>query len=361
MPNPIFIATTTTEAQISIATEPALNAFTSLMALYWADEQSGFDEWVTQTRHKLSPEMAHTHRLVMAGLHFAIAPERSFPSFPDYLADLAATPAEALRDRLLDAYAHIRSRHMPHASQPEHADLLSDLDLFLEHLQNNFPATHIDIPIEIEAHHLLNNPHDLKAMAVQHLTALWNDYLAVEWQRVESVVAASVAAFSGMNLSRMSKEEAFHAVTGEATNEHWHTSLQRAETLVFVPSTHIGPYKQKLFGQNTLWIFFGARPPTGVLASTPDLTISEIMPGLNALADGVRLQILSLIARRGELCTADVMDAFDLTQSSAQRHLKQLEATGYLQVWRQDGAKWFSVNHNRIENTFRGVRGLVSK
>jgi ArsR family transcriptional regulator len=353
MPNPNFIPAATMEAQITVGTEPALNGFTSLMALYGSKYRSGFSEWVTQTADALTAEQAHTHDLVMAGLHFAIAPERSFASFPDYLQDLEETAPEVMRDRLLDTYIQKTDDGPP----PDRQGLLDNLGTFLAHLEANF--SHVDIPIEAEAHRLLNDLPTMKATAIAHLRMMWDTYLAEEWQRVEPLVAASVEAFPDVNLGGMTKLEAFQYVTGEVANDHWRMVLEREGPVVFVPSAHIGPYKQKLFAADTTYIFFGARVPEGVTATTPDLTISEIMPGLNALSDGVRLRILSLIAEYGEMCTADVMEALDLTQSSAQRHLKQLSATGYLTVWRQDGAKCFSVNAERIEETFRAVRQLI--
>lgn len=56
-----------------------------------------------------------------------------------------------------------------------------------------------------------------------------------------------------------------------------------------------------------------------------------------ALADGIRLRILSLLVTR-EMCVCEVMVALDLTQPTASHHLGILEAVGLVRH-RKEG-KW---------------------
>jgi ArsR family transcriptional regulator len=53
---------------------------------------------------------------------------------------------------------------------------------------------------------------------------------------------------------------------------------------------------------------------------------------LKALADPVRLRLLSLVASHagGEACVCDLTDAFDLTQPTISHHLKVLHEAGLL-------------------------------
>lgn len=53
---------------------------------------------------------------------------------------------------------------------------------------------------------------------------------------------------------------------------------------------------------------------------------------LKALADPVRLRLVSLIAASpgGEACVCDLNDAFDLTQATVSHHLKVLHSAGLL-------------------------------
>lgn len=58
----------------------------------------------------------------------------------------------------------------------------------------------------------------------------------------------------------------------------------------------------------------------------------RIAPLLKALADPVRLRLLSLVASHvdGEACVCDLNDAFDLSQPTVSHHLKVLHEAGLL-------------------------------
>jgi ArsR family transcriptional regulator len=58
----------------------------------------------------------------------------------------------------------------------------------------------------------------------------------------------------------------------------------------------------------------------------------RIAPLLKALADPVRLRLMSLIASHadGEACVCDLNDAFDLSQPTISHHLKVLHDVGLL-------------------------------
>jgi ArsR family transcriptional regulator len=65
---------------------------------------------------------------------------------------------------------------------------------------------------------------------------------------------------------------------------------------------------------------------------TPDAA-ERIAPLLKALADPVRLRLLSLVASHdgGEACVCDLNDAFDLSQPTISHHLKVLHEAGLLE------------------------------
>lgn len=58
----------------------------------------------------------------------------------------------------------------------------------------------------------------------------------------------------------------------------------------------------------------------------------RISPLLKALADPVRLRLLSLVASHadGESCVCDLQEAFDLSQPTISHHLKVLHEAGLL-------------------------------
>ena len=59
---------------------------------------------------------------------------------------------------------------------------------------------------------------------------------------------------------------------------------------------------------------------------------AQMAPLLKALADPVRLRLLSLVAAHadGEACVCDLNDAFDLSQPTISHHLKVLHEVGLL-------------------------------
>jgi ArsR family transcriptional regulator len=58
----------------------------------------------------------------------------------------------------------------------------------------------------------------------------------------------------------------------------------------------------------------------------------QVVPLLKALAEPVRLRLMSLIASHpgGEACVCDLSDAFDLSQPTISHHLKVLHEAGLL-------------------------------
>ncbi len=71
-------------------------------------------------------------------------------------------------------------------------------------------------------------------------------------------------------------------------------------------------------------------PLTGSAMSSEQA--EELAALLKALADPVRLRMVSLIAssEAGEACVCDLNEAFDLTQATISHHLKVLHSAGLL-------------------------------
>ena len=80
--------------------------------------------------------------------------------------------------------------------------------------------------------------------------------------------------------------------------------------------------------------------PAGTAVCCPPLSAEPlsagqaelVAPQLKALADPVRLRLMSLIASHpgGEACVCDLNDAFELTQPTISHHLKVLHEAGLL-------------------------------
>jgi len=370
-PEPGFIVAPTAPP-ISVALEPAHNGLNSLLLLVKADKLSGLDTWVTRTAAALTPEQRHINHLVLIGVHFAVVPDRSFSSFPAYVDHLAALDPAILRNRVFNAYAQITPKSEKRFPPPDPtseqvsiniAPLLEDVDVFLEFLKERFPVEHMDLEIESEAHRYLNDPPAMQALIVSHFRNMWEEYLSPEWDRVVPMLQASVDAFQQIGLGDLSRFEAVQLVlgrdVGEEEEEDWQAALAQTERLIFVPSTHPGPYVVKLRSGDTLWVLFGARIPEGAQVHAPDLSRAEILVRLNALADDTRLRILKLIAEGDELRSQEIMTRLGLSQSATSRHLKQLSATGYLDERRCEGAKCYTLNPSRVKDTLRAISAFL--
>ncbi len=357
---------------IRVGLEPAHNVLNSLLLLNRADDVSGLfglDEWVTRTAAALTPEQRRTNYLVLIGLHYAILPDRSWPSFPAYVAHLATLDPVTLRDRVFNAYAQVCKGDECHAlpdptrdqATVDIAPLLDSVDAFLDFLRARFPVKSIDVEVETEAHRYLNDPPAMQSLILSHFNIMWEEVLAPEWNRVLPMLQASVEAFQQLDLAKGTKLEAAQRVVGRdmEDDEYWKTALDGVGRLVFVPSMHVGPYLGKMRAGDTLWILFGARIPDGVTITAPDLSRAEILVRLSALADDTRLRILKVITEEGEQCSQDIMAQLDLSQSAASRHLKQLSATGYLSERRCEGAKCYTLNPQRIEDTLRAISAFL--
>jgi len=353
-----------TTAPITVDLAPAHNAIHSLLLLLKVDHVSGLDEWIIETAAGMSDEEMKRHRLVMEGFYYAIQPDGFWPSFPAYLEHLASRPPVQLRDKVLDAYAHIQSgERKGNNGSPSWAsreEILSSLDNYLDCLRECFGPEDFDDALEAEAYGYLVDPPALQALLVFHLRRMWENYLADEWAQVSPMLRDAVDAFRQVDLGGMSRSEAVEFIADRKLPDgRAQEKLDAAERLVFVPSAHVGPYLSFFKHNGVLGILFRARLPQGTRLDAPDLSRADLVVRLNALADDTRLRILKLIAQEGELRSPDIMERVDLSQSAASRHLKQLSATGYLSERRCDGAKCYQLNADRVQDTLRAVSAFL--
>ena len=342
-------------ARIAVALEPVHHFINSLSLLIHSEHLSGYAEWVTQTAVALTPHQLHMNKLVLEGLHYAVVPNRSWSTVEAYLANLAAHDPVTLRDRLLDAYEH----KQPGTSM-NRADILASADAYLDYLYGRFPKESVDEVVEREAYALMIDPPQMQQTIVTHLQEMWETIFKPEWLRVQPMLQASADAFNELGIAQMTPLQAARVVVGQELPEHWEYLLGESyadqfERIVFVPSAHIGPYLGTMKSQNSVWLIFGARLPEGTAVSSPDLSRSELLVRLTALADETRLRILQIIREEGEQCSQDIINRLGLSQSAASRHLKQLSATGYLLERRRDGAKCYRLNQEKVDGILQAL------
>jgi ArsR family transcriptional regulator len=80
------------------------------------------------------------------------------------------------------------------------------------------------------------------------------------------------------------------------------------------------------------------------------LTADEYASWFKALADGTRIQIVSLLARRGEPMTVGaIVAAVQVGQSTVSAHLKVLAEVGFVLVEHRGTASYYRVNDACVE------------
>jgi len=347
------------QSDIQFSLEPVFNLLHSLLLITKADQVSGFNDWVVRTSSAMSREERERHRLVMIGFYFAILPDRSWRSFPDYLDNLENTEPAALRDKMLNVYIDLPCQALPAASV-DRQEILADADSYLAFLRTRFEPWAIDPSLETLAYSYVIEPLQMHELIVSHLRTMWERYLADEWERIQPTLEKAVHAFRQADLSSMDRLEAARWITGQDLPEDkinkWFLG---AERVVFVPSAHVGPYLGHFNYNNTAGIIFGARSPQEALYDIPELSRAEIIVRLSALSDDSRLRILKLIAEQGEQRSQDIINQLDLSQSATSRHLMQLSATGFLIERRCEGAKCYELNPERIEDTLQAIAAYL--
>ena len=88
-----------------------------------------------------------------------------------------------------------------------------------------------------------------------------------------------------------------------------------------------------------------------VLAAPLDAAeAAELARGFNALADPVRLRVLSLLAgsEAGEVCVCDFVDPLGKSQPTISHHLKILSEAGLVRGDRRGKWVWYSLDRERL-------------
>jgi ArsR family transcriptional regulator len=347
-----------------VMVEPAINAFGSMLLLTKGEDEPGIHEWVGKTRAKMSAEELARHKLVTIGLHYAIMPRTTGQTFEGYLDSLEATPPSEMRDHLLGAYEEIclTDESRKELGKPVDWDeVLSSAKNYVDFLKHRFGEEHTEEELETRAYQYVLEPASLKQLVMGHLRWFWKNHLQAEWNRVRPMLEETARAFNQVDIGDKTRLELVQFVTGkDLTNDpKWGNELDEVKELIFIPNAHFGPYIRASKVNDAFFIFFGAHLPEGSDVHVPELDRTEIVSKLSALADETRLQILKMVAENGEMRATEVMDEVKLSQPSVSRYLGQLTASGFLQERRVNGAKAYTLNHDRIEKTLKAVSAFL--
>ena len=348
---------------IGFSLEPARSVLESLLLIAKVPEFPGAAEWVTTTAQSMSRVERKTNDLVMFGLHYAVMPVESWNSFPAYVDHLASLPPEELCERMLDVYDRLPPEYAGSEPILDRKTALASAENYLTYLRQRFCAENVNEQLERQAYEYVMDPPELQRVVVDHLREMWRKYLSAEWGRVRPMLQEAVRAFHQLDWKDKSFLEAARQVTGQnLSDEKWGPVFAKARRVTFVPHPHVGPYLMKFCtgdAEQDLILFFGARLPKGATFDAPDLNRAEIIVRLSALTDDNRLRILRYIAENGEQRSQELIDALEMSQSAASRHLTQLSATGYLNERRCEGAKCYALNPERITDTLQAIANYL--
>jgi len=178
---------------------------------------------------------------------------------------------------------------------------------------------------------LFNNPPQLQTTLVTHLQTLWHDFVAVEWQRVQPKLQATVAAFSTVRLEGLSILEAMQVVTGRDLRPVFRLdTLLAYRRIRFIPHLHNGPYVIWFGDQEELRLGFPAHQPPVAATLAPAFDLTTLTKRYQALADETRLAMLLALRTAQELSTQELIDQFALDKSAASRPLRPLGAPRFV-------------------------------
>jgi DNA-binding transcriptional ArsR family regulator len=328
----------------------------------WLD---GVDPTLRNFYLSLSDEQKHIHQLVYGTFVEAIPNVGSMP-FPEFLSDFATRDPVQLRDAVMS------SLHNKEGFPGIEALLASEQTLVnymvkLVQEKGDYHTPEVEDEMH-QAYPYLIDPPRLKATMLEYMTFVWGAILQKEWRKHEASVQHCVEAHQQRNYPPFNSiYEAVEVITGRDMrqgNNLKHISDDQ-KRFVFLPSPYLGPYisSQHEPGpyDNELMILFGVRQPQGVKKSILATNRSELLVWMNALADDTRLQMLEMLLEEGEICAQDFIDRLQLSQSSASRHLRQLVTAGFITSRRQDVAKCYTLNQDRLGELVETLQHFTAK
>jgi ArsR family transcriptional regulator len=80
--------------------------------------------------------------------------------------------------------------------------------------------------------------------------------------------------------------------------------------------------------------------------------------GLKALAEPTRLTILSLLAKYGDLCVAQLVEALKLPQAGVSQHLRVLKYQGLVNVSKSGQWSYYSMIPERISSIASNLQSI---
>lgn len=349
-----FIAPVETTT-VNFSLEPVHNAISYLILLENAGDAE-FSPWVKETYEKLTPEQRQINKRVnhLIGYYFD---NKGWESFSAWLDNLVMRDPLEVRERALELCLESAGEELAPESLPTAESILEDPAVFVKLMRElcRVKGKECNEDDLLQEYELFRDPPSTHKLVVDHLRFIWDEHLSSRWDGDLPLLNETIRAFETVDFREKAPSEILYEVTNREVPDSWGEMLNEAKEILFIPSAHIGPYLIGYSLEKIVRISFGARMPKGVRVSSPALARSDLITRMSALADDTRLRILHLVAQEGKQCSKDIITRLRLSQSAASRHLRQLVATGYLIEEREDGAKVYRLNANRVEEAFSAM------
>ncbi|MBE0690156.1 MAG: winged helix-turn-helix transcriptional regulator, partial [Anaerolineae bacterium] len=332
------------------------------------EQLSGLGDWVAQTYAAMTPGERRENQIVFesAGFLFYIdfPPLPEHQTIPEYVDWLVQQDVEDVVDHMIRGWLTKTTEHPDHWQSdkpiPTFEQLRSHRESFIEFMEITSECAD-DSGQWSETFDLLQQPAVWFERIKKHLHFMWENFLKDEWSQALPMLHESIDAFRRMTFDNMTVIEAIRLVTGRDMRDKLGNIEEGVDTVLFIPSPHIGPYVAKMLDGSTLKTVFGARLPRGVQTQSSALSRSELLIRMNALSDDVRLRILEMLTLHDEMCAQEIIEPLGLSQSTVSRHLSQLSATGFLVERRKEGNKCYSLNTDRVVDTVRALTNFLAK
>lgn len=323
--------------RLAFAYSPILEAVLSLHALIEPKHHPLQHHWVRQMQ-QLSPALK---REIAA---FSFAYRSYFPAFlfPAATGTFATFEGELTRLRTLAPRVLSFEFTEPFAGDMVRSDLTRIEDpVACDHILSQ--AAHL----EPESLHLvrlaLEEPLTVFDRFLKLLSAYWEEAFQVEWQRLEELLASTVAEagaqIAAHGLYRFLQDLWPEIRTNQAGGRFWverpheHTVvIGPGEQFVLVPSVYVWPHVRVNCDQP--WAPTLVFPSAHLTrAAQPPLPPSDLLRVLRALADETRLRALRLIAEHPR-STQELAPLVGLSEAALSKHLRLLAEAGILKTQR---------------------------
>ena len=342
----------------------AMSVSAALTLLGHAEEYEGFDPSLYAMYNALQEELRNDIRilfkpfgnvLLFDGLLEAEKPIEDLRSLVAWIGRLPTSRIDAsnlVSVRALAEYAGADAAELTIEQLRDSAatgDVLREAFRELEHL-----LPHVE---QIAA--MIANPEELRANLIYVVTRFWDRHYQSGYAEWKSIEQRSVETLSRKDLSG-GFQGTFREITGRDYPTTSAPPLDGVERVVFIPSCFPGPYlsiNRLHRNGETLSIVYNCRP-SGVTGRSIGIPVEEAFGPLKALADETRLEILGLLAGR-ELYAQQIVRQMKISQPAVSRHLRLMVACDVLNVRKQDGMKFYTINTEVLKRLGEHLSGMA--